>query len=132
MDYYFVLKFFSNTNDTNLTNSYAVKAVEEFGMSKFTKGLMWVMKDCFGMPEQWMICDADEKEGRYILKQIMTGGNFGYYDERINKGKGKIGTVVAVVAHNTHLLAHYPTDTIWAPIWIVWHKIWKICNKTKI
>ena len=62
----------------------------------------------------------------------MTGGNFGYYDERINKGSGKIGTVVAVVAHNVYLLTHYPFDTIWAPIWIVWHKIWKIINIARI
>jgi hypothetical protein len=129
MDYYFVLKVFSNTDDKTLADSYAVKAVEEFGMSKFAKGIMWVMNECFGMPERWMIWDVDEKEGRYILEQVMTGGNFGNYDERINKGKGKIGTVSAVIAHNAHLITHYPADTIWAPIWIVWHKIWKICNK---
>lgn len=33
---------------------------------------------------------AAEKEGRYILAEVMAGVNFGHHDERIRKvGKGK-------------------------------------------
>ena len=30
------------------------------------------------------------------------------------------------------LLTHYPLDTIWAPVWIVWHKCWKLTRGTGI
>ena len=132
VDYYFVLnKFYLSRireleNCPNLPDSYAVKAVEEFGMEKFAKGLMWVMQKALGMSREWMLWEPDEKEGRYILKQVMTGGNFGHHDKRLKHSGGKLGAVKAILTHNMHLLTHYPSNVIWAPVWIVWHKCWKI------
>lgn len=125
VDYYFVLKAVANTDGTNSTD-YARETVSQFGMEKFAKGLMWVMKETLGMPSEWMLWEPDQKEGEYILKQVMKGGNFGHYDERLNHGGGKLGAVKAILTHNLHLLTHYPSDVIWAPVWIVWHKLWKI------
>ena len=95
-------------------------------MEKFAKGLMWVMHETLGMSRDWMLWEPDEKEGRYILNQVMTGGNFGHHDERLKHTCGKIGAVKAILTHNLHLLTHYPSDIIWAPVWIVWHKLWKV------
>lgn len=123
IDYYFVLK---NLNDNlNVNESYAYKAVREFGMTRFAKGLMWVMHEALGMSREWMLWEPDEKEGRYILEQVMMGGNFGHHDERLKPSGGKLGAVKAILTHNLHLLTHYPSDVIWAPVWIVWHKVWK-------
>lgn len=124
IDYYFVLK---NLNENlNVNESYAYKAVGEFGMEKFAKGLMWVMHEALGMSHEWMLWEPNEKEGRYILKQVMAGGNFGHHDKRLKHSGGKIGAVKAILTHNMHLLTHYPSDAIWAPVWIVWHKLWKM------
>ena len=78
-----------------------------------------------------MICEADEKEGKYILYQLMEGGNFGHYDNRLNHGSGKMSVVRAIFMHNIHLLSHYPADVFWVPIWFVWHKLWKILHIQK-
>ena len=124
IDYYFVLK---NLNENlNVNESYAYKAVREFEMTRFAKGLMWVMHETLGMSREWMLWEPDEKEGRYILKQVMRGGNFGHHDERLKHPSGKLGAVKAILTHNMHLLTHYPSDVIWAPVWIVWHKLWKV------
>jgi hypothetical protein len=127
IDYYFVLK---NLNDNDKINeSYAYKAVCEFGMEKFARGLMWVMHEALGMSREWMLWEPDEREGRYILKQVMMGGNFGHHDERLKHSGGKLGAVKAILTHNMHLLTHYPSDVIWAPVWIVWHKLWKLTRR---
>ena len=125
VDYYFVLKAISNADSTDKTD-YAQEAVLKFGLEKFAKGLMWVMHEALGMPKEWMLWNPNQKEGEYILNQVMKGGNFGHYDARLKHGGGKLGAVKAILTHNLHLLTHYPADTIWAPIWIVWHKMWKI------
>ena len=127
MDYYFVLK---NLNDNHNDNSVvvALDAVQKFGMVRFAKGLMWVMLEALGMPRDWMLWAPDKKEGEYILSQVMQGGNFGHYDERLKHGGGKWNTVRQVCKHNWHLLWHYPADVIWAPVWFVWHKCWKRMN----
>lgn len=81
------------------------------------------------MSREWMLWEPDEKEGRYILEQMMTGGNFGHHDERLKHSGGKLGAVKAILTHNMHLLTHYPSDVIWAPVWIVWHKLWKVTRR---
>lgn len=129
IDYYFVLKRLT-VESLELRDSSELKdsiaAVREFGMAKFAKGLMWVMYEALGMPNEWMLWEPDEKEGKYILEQVMTGGNFGHHDKRLKHTCGKIGAVKAILTHSLHLLTHYPSDVIWAPVWIVWHKLWKL------
>ena len=75
----------------------------------------------------WMIVKPLESEGRFILHEVMQGGNFGKFDKRIKKGgkRSKLQAVSAVLQHNLHLLKHYPSDVIWAPIWVVYHWGWK-------
>ncbi len=119
MDYYFVLR---HTDSTDI-----IKTLKEFGMMRFARGIMWVMQTVFGLEKEYLICEPLEREGRFILKEVMAGGNFGHYDERINgKRHGKIDTVKAICKHNWHLIQHYPAEVIWPPIWFVWHKCWKI------
>lgn len=122
-DYHFVLRM---VHGEGLMVQDYVGAVRDFGMEKFAKGLMWVMHETLGMPCDWMLWEPDEKEGRYILEQVMTGGNFGHHDKRLKHSGGKLGAVKAILTHNMHLITHYPSDAIWAPVWIVWHKLWKM------
>ena len=122
-DYHFVLRM---VHGEGLMVQDYVGAVRDFGMERFAKGLMWVMHETLGMPCDWMLWEPDEKEGRYILEQVMTGGNFGHHDKRLKHSGGKLGAVKAILTHNMHLITHYPSDAIWAPVWIVWHKLWKM------
>ena len=138
MDYYYTLKRYSGAlrsksdknNIDNCSETVALDAVRVFGMERFAKGLMWVMQTVMAMPEEWMLWEPDRREGEYILRQVMRGGNFGHHDERlVNRPKGKVHTVIAVTKHNLHLLWHYPSEVIWPPIWFVWHKWWKWTKK---
>lgn len=126
VDYYFVLR---TVHGEGLKVQDYVEAVREFGMTRFANGLMWVMHEALGMSREWMLWEPDEKEGRYILEQVMTGGNFGHHDERLKHSGGKLGAVKAILTHNMHLLTHYPADVVWAPAWIVWHKLWKLTRR---
>ena len=123
MDYYFVLRSTSLQVDKML----CLDAIETIGMKRFAKGIMWIMQHVFGLEEQYLLYKPNEKEGRYILSQIMEGGNFGHYDERLKpyKRQGKVGAVTKILKHNLHLLTHYLADVIWAPVWIVYHWVWK-------
>ena len=126
VDYYFVLKV---VNRDKLDVSYSLEAVSKFGINRFSQGLMWVMHEALGVPKEWMLWKPNEKEGKYILEEVMAGGNFGHHDERLAHGGGKWNTVKQVCRHNWHLLWHYPADVIWAPVWFVWHKCWKLKTK---
>ena len=129
MDYYFVLKKYNeppNYNSDLNRSCIANDAIKEFGMERFACGVMWVLGEVFAMNPNMMICEPSEKEGRFILHKIMDGGNFGHYDPQINHKGGGMAYVTNVIRHNFHIFTHYPSDTIWAPVWLVWHKCWKL------
>lgn len=123
VDYYFVLKAGVDYKEET------VRALRDFEMLHFAQGLMWIMRAILGLEEKYLLCEPCEQEGRFILQQIMMGGNFGKYDARISHVGGRLGYVRQVIKHNVHLLRHYPADVVWAPIWIIWHKLWKITRK---
>ena len=74
MDYYFVLKAVGKEGKD--CKESVVALFEQFGMKKFASGVMWIMKEVFGLPEEKMICVASEKEGKFLLKEVMQVRSF--------------------------------------------------------
>lgn len=141
MDYYFVLKA-RNNDDTSINSAQAVNdgfdmltnrndnlnpLLKEFRLTRFASALMWVMGHVFALDRKYMIYEPDEKEGRFLLDEIMQTGNFGHGETRYNG----FGTFKRMTIHGLHLLLHYPSEVIWTPIWLVYHKIWKMKYKRK-
>ena len=136
MDYYFLLMARNNL-DLNLNNRKTTTGTtednfnlnircREFGMERFVGAVMWIMQEVFGLERERLLCEPNEKEGRYILAEVMAGGNFGHHDERIKKvGKGKWQSVFATLQHAMHVLKRYPSEALWMPVWMVYHFIWK-------
>lgn len=128
MDYYFVLLAEDAKNSFDLQ-----KDLKKYGMWRFAQGIMWVMNEVFGLERKYMYCEPLENEGKFILEEIIEGGNFGHYDERkATKRRGKIFTVVNIINHNAHLIGHYPADVLWSPVWFMWHKLWKVRMKRQL
>lgn len=90
-------------------------------MKRFTAAVMWVLGHVFGLEKEYMLCTPDAKEGQFILDEIMHTGNFGQGDRRY-KGYGKMRRMTK---HGMHLLRHYPSEVLWTPAWLVYHKVWK-------
>ena len=122
MDYYFLLMARNNLNlDLNINELF-----RKFGMERFVGAVMWIMQEVFGLERECLLCEPNEKEGRYVLAEVMAGGNFGHHDERIRKvGRGKWVEVFTKIQHAMHLLRKYPSEALWMPVWMVYHFIWK-------
>lgn len=78
MDYYFILQgsFVNQRKD-------AFAVLRSLKMSSFVGGIMWILKECFGMKEEYLLCSVNERHGKYLLSEIMTAGNFGQFDDRM-------------------------------------------------
>lgn len=74
-----------------------------------------------------MLVESDEKEGKYILREVMQNGNKGHHDERIKRvsKNARWQSIAATLQHNWHLATHYPSEFFWTPVWMVWHFCWK-------
>lgn len=117
MDLYFVL--LNSGCDSN-----EISLLREFRLIRFAKAMMWVLHKQFGLrKDKLMACGIDEKEGRFLLNEIMQTGNFGHSDKRYQYRKWF--KLRHHIAHGSHLLIHYPSEVIWTPIWLAYHKVWK-------
>lgn len=124
MDYYFVLK--GHGNNTVTTG----KILKELGLTRFAKAMMWILHTQFGLEEQYLICDMNETEGRFVLNEIMITGNFGRADQRYHYRHFR--KMRQKLSHGSHLLLHYPSEVLWTPIWLVYHRYWKKRHKREI
>lgn len=126
MDYYFVL-LNSNTDE----NAKVMHTLCQIGMQRFTAAVMWMMQHLFGLEDNKMLCPPNPKEGNYVLHEILQAGNFGMFDRRYAYS-GRYAIQWQNIHHSMHLVAHYSSEVLWMPIWLIWHFFWKKNKVRKI
>ena len=109
------------------------RELKHLGLWKFAQAVMFVMKEVFGLLENRMIAPMDEKEGRFLLDEIMRGGNFGQYDDRMGSkvGESKIYRYFRMNLRNLRFVKHYPTEAVCEPVFRTWFAGWKFINRIK-
>lgn len=124
LDYYMVLK----------KEPLTVRGKEgiPFGLTRFSRAVMYVLREVFGADDALMPCPPDEKSGRQLLSEIMHSGNFGQHDERYNWAEVTNGSLryrglpyaMARLRHNLHFLASYPSEVLFEPPFRIYNKLW--------
>lgn len=141
MDYYFVLQSRSPTPNPSLHSEGNLEdTLRELGLTKFAQALMWVLMHVFECNNDydynndlswrerypWMFAEPNEKDGRFLLGEIMRAGNFGKFDDRLSRGKiSKWQSFWRVNNRNLHLLRFNHWDWFWGPLWRAYHFGWK-------
>ena len=74
MDYYFVL-----IHLTDEERKWAYGKLKWLGLGKVTSAVMYVMKAVFLMDDKYLLCSPSDKTGKYLLEEIIAGGNFGKF-----------------------------------------------------
>lgn len=105
-----------------------VKSLHKFGLNRFAASVMWVLKQVFNIEDKYLLYEHNECEGKFLLNEILEGGNFGQYDKRYHqrskhKGRGKL--FLNKIHNNMHLLTHYTNEVLWGLIYFIWHFFWK-------
>ena len=124
LDYYFVLQ----QGFTESEREETLRMLRSLGMMRFTRAVMWMLQEVFGMPDRYLLTSPDAKEGRFLLDEIMLAGNFGKYDERMQRaaGEGTFRWGLRKVLRNFRFVRSYPSEVLWSPIFKVWHLFWRI------
>lgn len=129
MDYYFVLKARKDENHNEDGNENVLRIVHELGLDGFASALMWVMGYVFGLQREQMLWKPNEKDGHFLLDEIMRSGNFGKHDEKLQTRKSKTGYGLwALLIRNLRLSRFDRGDWFWGPQWRVYYWIWKRCK----
>ena len=125
IDYYFVLVKSEERRVKNLTA--LEHELKYLGLWKFAGAVMYVLHDTLGLPEEKMIAPVNVNEGRFLLAEIMQGGNFGQYDTRLGsmENEGKLHRYLRMSLRNLRFVKHYPTEALSEPLFRTWFALWK-------
>ena len=124
LDYYFVLQ----QGFTEVEREETLRTLRSLGMMRFTRAVMWVLQEVYGLPDRYLLTSPDEEEGRFLLSEIMLAGNFGQHDERLQRAEGE-GTFrwgLRKVMRNFRFVRSYPSEVLWSPLFKVWHLFWRM------
>lgn len=122
MDYFYVLR----QGFTEEEREDAVYWIKQLGMKRFAGGLMWVLREYFGLEEEYLLMEPNEKEGRFIIQEVMLTGNMGHSDTR-NWGskKSSLSRFFLNLCRDFYLAKHYPHEAIWQPLFSIWLFLWR-------
>ena len=107
--------------------------LDSLGMKRFAQGIMWIIAHVFANDNSddndnfFLGIESNEKVGRLLLDEIMTGGNFGHYDEK-NKGLHggtAIGRSLCGLKRNMKFFSLAPWEILCSPLWSTWHWYWR-------
>lgn len=124
VDYYFNIVRLSNGNFEMLRHE-----LRHLGLWKFAGAMMYVLHEVLGLPENRMIAPMDEKRGKFLLSEILIGGNFGQHDERYGFGHGAVGRNLQRLCRDFRLMRYYPFEALSEPIFRIWHFFWRMAHK---
>ncbi len=104
-----------------------LKCLHSLYIDNFAAGLMWVMKEVFGLEDSRMLCAPNERHGHFILNEIMKAGNMGHYDERLVsiRNASKFKRFIIMNFHTLRLFRYYPYETFFTPFAKIWIWGWR-------
>ena len=103
------------------------RELRHLGLYDFAGAVMYVLHEVLGMEESEMIVPMNIREGKFLLDEIMIGGNFGKYDERYGNrdSEGKVRRFLRMSLHSARFIKHYPSEALCEPFFRAGFAVWK-------
>ena len=113
---------------TETERQETITILKQFKMVRFAEAVMWVLQEVFGLEAKYMLTTPNEREGKFLLDEIMMAGNFGHYDLRIIRSQDErlFTRFVRRTIRNLRFLRSYPSEVIWSPIFKIIQRIWML------
>ena len=105
----------------------SLKLLKHLKLLRFASASMWIMKEVFGLDDEYLLGEPDADAGSFLLDEIMQAGNFGKHDDRLGKDRysSRMRLFGSWVKHNLRLIRQYPKDVLWTPIGILYITLWR-------
>ena len=128
LDYYYLLQK-AATGELIINSEELRNTLCRVGLYKVAGAVMYVLHEVFGLKKELMIVPMDEKRGQFLLNEIMIAGNFGHYDERVEKSAGAIGKNTQRLKRDIRLLRYFPSECLWEPVFRWYHFFWRMAHR---
>lgn len=97
------------------------------GLENIGGAVMWILINVLGMEAKYAIAEPDERRGRFVLNEILEGGNFGKFDQRAMSGTyaSPLKANIQRLVRDARLLRYFPSEALWEPWFRTWHFFWR-------
>lgn len=144
IDYYYLLKNEECRVKDEECSTFRTIVLEHLGLAKIAGAVMWVLKEVLGLEEKYLIAPVDERRGRFLLSEIMQGGNFGMYgtektlfhyalqkeqkEKRVSKAICALRKNIWRLRRDIRLVRYFPSECLWEPVFRVYHFGWRLVH----
>ena len=89
-----------------------MRVIANLGMRKFAGAVMYVLQTVFGMPDEYLICDADARHGSFVLNMVTLAGDYTRHIERTRtlSHLGRLGHYLYWIKRNRPFFTQYPAE----------------------
>lgn len=127
IDLYFLKQRLAQTLTTNAERKAFEKNIDKLGLRTFADAMDGVLAIMGLLEPKGKDIDA----ARFVLAEIMKGGNFGHHNEDFKAPSGsKIGNLIAYTRHALRCVRYFPSESIWNPIYRIYVGVWRKTTTT--
>ena len=124
VDYYYLLRSHACSTEDQ---AWLDTSLKRCGLHQISSAVSWMLVNVLGLPEKYLITTPNERYGKQLIREMMAGGNFGKYDERLLSGtsRSKLGANFQRLVRDVRMVVYYPSECVWEPWFRVWHWMWR-------
>lgn len=124
IDYYYLLR--SHECKEN-ERAWLNKKLKDCGLWRISGAVSWMLSVELGLPQTSLVTPPNELYGKQLMREMMAGGNFGKYDDRLLSGvsHSKLVANIYRLVRDARMVMYYPSECLWEPWFRLWHWMWR-------
>ena len=119
MDFYYVLK----QGFTKEEQLETIRIYKRLNLLNFAGAAVYVLREIFGLEERFYIVAPNEKYGKVLLSEILSGGNFGQIKQQRNTKENKLQRGWRIIKRSLQFIMYEPLEVIWLPYFKVMNNL---------
>ena len=119
MDFYYVLKQSFTKEEQEETQCIYKK----LNLLNFAGAAVYVLREIFGLEEMFYIVAPNEKYGKVLLTEILSGGNFGQIKQQRNTKENKLQRGWRIIKRSLQFIIYEPLEVVWLPYFKVMNNL---------
>lgn len=110
-DFYYVIK----QGFTEEERIETLRVYRQLNLLKFAGAVVYVLREVFGLAEQYFVVPPDEKYGKILLAEILVEGNFGQAFQTGQTSETKSQRGLRIIRRSLRFVKYAPEEVLWLP-----------------
>lgn len=119
MDFYYVLK----QGFTKKEQLETIRIYKRLNLLNFAGAAVYVLREIFGLEKMFYIVAPNEKYGKVLLSEILSGGNFGQIKQQRNTKENKLQRGWRIIKRSLRFIMYEPLEVVWLPYFKVMNNL---------